>query len=156
MVEELEISSGKDVYRFLLDRAYWSEDPGHVWALRLSDGTFRVGFDHFATSTAGKILFVRVKPAGKEVTQGKSFGTIESGKWVGPLRAPLSGTIAAINEELKQKPELVNDDPYGAGWIAVINPSNFEEETKNKNFIAVGDKKRLRAYIEGDIGKFGG
>ena len=156
MVEEIELSSEKETYRFPLDRAYWSKDPGHVWALVLDDGTVKVGFDHYATSIAGKILFVRVKPVGREVKQGKSFGSVESGKWVGPLRAPYSGTIVEVNGELKDKPELVNDDPYGLGWIAIIDPSNFETESQNDNLIPSGDKERLETYIKGDIEKFGG
>ena len=156
MVEEIELASEKETYRFPLDRAYWSKDPGHVWALNLDDGNVKVGFDHYATSIAGKILFVRVKPVGREVKQGRSFGSVESGKWVGPLRAPYSGTILEVNGELKDKPELVNDDPYGLGWIAIIKPSDIENESKHEALIPPGAKEKLKIYIEGDFEKFGG
>ncbi len=59
---------------------------------------------------------------------GKSMGTLESGKWVGPIPAPVSGEILAINEAVTANPSLVNDDPYGEGWIVKLRPSNADED----------------------------
>ncbi|MEM2047460.1 MAG: hypothetical protein QXZ06_06225, partial [Candidatus Jordarchaeales archaeon] len=74
--------------------------PDHCWA-RVEGDKVRVGFDDFGQVTAGQILFIRLKPAGKEVKQNETFGTVETGKWVGPLKSPISGTIAEVNPEIK-------------------------------------------------------
>ena len=60
--------------------------------------------------------------------KGKSAGTVESGKWVGPVTAPLSGTILAANAEVKAKPSILNADPYGAGWYVKVKPDNWEAD----------------------------
>jgi glycine cleavage system H protein len=90
----------------------------------------KVGLDDFGQAIAGKILFIRLRPEGKAVNQGESVGKLESGKWVGDLKAPISGTIVQVNSKIKGTPSLVNTDPYGEGWLLVIQPSKFDEELK--------------------------
>ena len=68
------------------------------------------------------------KKLGRPVRRGKSMGTLESGKWVGPIPAPVSGEIIAINEAVAANPTLVNDDPYGEGWIVKLQPSDPDAE----------------------------
>ena len=67
---------------------------------------------------------------GKVVNQNKPVASIETGKWVGPVRSPISGEIVAVNEEAIENPSLINEDPYGKGWIAIIKPSNLQEDLK--------------------------
>ncbi len=106
---------------------YYTTDQEWV---KKEDGKVRVGFTTFGMDLAGKIKFVRLRPAGREIKAGKSIGTLESGKWTGPVKAPVSGTLAEVNEELKTNPGLLNEDPYGKGWIAVIEATNLEEDLK--------------------------
>jgi glycine cleavage system H protein len=101
---------------------YYSRD--HLWAKR-EDGTVRVGATDMAQQAAGSLLFVRVMPKGRQVESGKPLGTVETGKWVGPLKSSLSGTIVEVNEALKTQPKLLNQDPYGNGWLAVLQPSRL-------------------------------
>lgn len=103
------------------------EANAFTWAKDNGDGTFTIGLTSVATAMAGRLVAYTPKKVGKSVERRKSVATIESGKWVGPVPSPLSGEIVEINETLKGNPALVNDDPYGAGWIAKIKPSNPEE-----------------------------
>lgn len=107
------------------DDMYYTDDQ--IWMKKEGDKV-RIGMNEFGVDLAGKIKFVRLRPAGKEIGAGRSIGTLESGKWTGPVKAPVSGMIAEINEELKDNPGILNDDPYGKGWIAVIEPTQFDDE----------------------------
>lgn len=104
---------------------YWVEK--HVW-MRLEEGVATIGITDVASHLAKRIIAVTPKQPGRPVERGKSVATLESGKWVGPVPAPLSGSILATNDALKATPDLINQDPYGAGWIARIAPSKPEEE----------------------------
>ena len=104
---------------------YYTDDL--IW-LKKENGNVRLGMATFGVDLAGKIKFVRLRPPGKAIAAGRSIGTLESGKWTGPVKAPISGTIAEVNEELKENPGLLNEDPYGKGWIAVITPDNLDGE----------------------------
>ncbi|MBI2875365.1 MAG: glycine cleavage system protein GcvH [Candidatus Tectomicrobia bacterium] len=98
-----------------------------TWARLEEDGTVTVGMTCIAATRAGKILYVSPKKEGKQIPRGKNAGTVESNKWVGPVPSPISGQVIAANEGLRVKGILVNQDPYGAGWIIRIRPSNPEE-----------------------------
>jgi glycine cleavage system H protein len=106
------------------DGLYYTED--HEW-LRLEDGTARVGITDFAQSELGDIVFVEMEPEGSELEQHDVFGTVEAVKTVSELYMPVSGTIATINTELETAPELVNDDPYGDGWMVEIDLADESE-----------------------------
>ncbi len=125
-------------YIFPMDRYYWMGDTPHVWAKPENDGLkLRLGFDMFAQRLAGPVLYARTRKIGKIVKQGKSFGTIETAKWIGPLRSPFTGEIVAVNEELKEKPELINTDPFES-WMAIIKITYhevFEEEKKSDSIL---------------------
>jgi len=112
-------------YELREDLSYWSH--GQTWAKLEPDGRVRVGVTDLAQKLAGKIRFVRIKPPGRSVEQGKGVATMETGKWVGPLEAPIGGTIEEINRALRRKPQALNDDPYGDGWIVLLKPSKPEE-----------------------------
>lgn len=98
-----------------------------TWARDNGDGTYTIGLTSVAAAMAGRLVAYTPKKPGKTVERRKSVATIESGKWVGPVPSPLSGEIVEINEALKANPALVNDDPYGQGWIAKIKPTNPDE-----------------------------
>jgi len=97
----------------------------NVWARREPDGTVTIGMTSYGCSLAGQIVAFTPKKTGREVSQGRSVSTVESGKWVGPVKAPISGVIVAVNEALLAEPEAINADPYGEGWLAVLQPSDW-------------------------------
>jgi glycine cleavage system H protein len=101
----------------------------HEWA-RLEGKRARVGITHYAQDQLGDVVFVELPKVGAKVTQMQSFGVVESVKAVSDLFAPLSGVVAEVNEELTREPERVNRDPYGTGWLVVIELANAAEAEK--------------------------
>ena len=95
----------------------------HEWA-RLEDGKVRVGITDYAQDALGDVVFVELPAVGDQVTLGDGFGEVESTKSVSELYAPLSGTVVDVNSDLADAPERLNDDPYGEGWICVIEPDD--------------------------------
>ncbi|MFD1646293.1 glycine cleavage system protein GcvH [Haloarchaeobius litoreus] len=108
------------------DRQY---NESHEWALRDGD-TVRVGISDFAQDELGDVVFVELPDVGEDVTQDEAFGVIESIKAVSDLYAPVSGEVTAVNEDLFDAPEMVNEDPFGDGWmleIAIEDESELDE-----------------------------
>jgi glycine cleavage system H protein len=105
---------------------YWVKE--HVWIRPEADGTITVGMTDAAQHLAGIIVTATPKGAGKTVKKGKSSGTVESGKWVGPIKAPVSGEIVAANEAIVKNPKILNEDPYGEGWFVRIRPDAWETD----------------------------
>ena len=99
----------------------------HEWVRRSGDDTVRVGITDFAQSALGDVVFVQLPDVGSEVTAGESFGEVESTKSVSDLFAPVSGTVSAVNGDLEASPQLVNSDPYGAGWLLDVRVSDAAE-----------------------------
>jgi glycine cleavage system H protein len=114
-------------FEFPDDLLYFSTETDQIW-LKKENGNLRIGITTLGAYAAGKIKFIRLRPAGKDVKAGRSIGTLESGKWTGPVKTPISGTLVEVNEELKSNPGIINDDPYGKGWVAIIEPSDFDSE----------------------------
>ncbi len=114
-------------FNFLDDLYY---DDNHFWAKK-ENGNFIIGATDFFQNLAGDVVFIELPMVGTKVEQGKSFSSLESGKWVGKVYAPLSGEIVEVNEELEDEPELINDSCYDEGWIVKIKPSNAEAELGN-------------------------
>jgi glycine cleavage system H protein len=98
----------------------------HEWA-KLEGDKARVGITAFAQEQLGDVVFVELPKVGTKVTAMKTFGVVESVKAVSDLYAPLSGEVVEINAELPQKPEIVNADPYGKGWMIVIKLADIKE-----------------------------
>lgn len=98
----------------------------HEW-VRLEDGRARVGITDYAQDALGDVVFVDLPSPGTEVALGDTIAEVESTKSVSDIYAPVAGTIAEVNSELGDAPERVNDDPYGEGWICVIEPSDVGE-----------------------------
>jgi glycine cleavage system H protein len=112
----------------LPDGLYYHKE--HFWA-KVDGNLVTVGTTDFAQKLAGQIVYVELPSAGKAVEQGKPCGSMESGKWVGRIYAPVSGKIESINQALEDSPELVNESPYEKGWMFKINASNLQEDLKN-------------------------
>lgn len=96
----------------------------HEWVRRSGDDVVRVGITDFAQSALGDVVFVQLPDVGAELTAGESFGEVESTKSVSDLYAPVSGTVSAVNADLEGSPQLVNSDPYGAGWLLDVQVSD--------------------------------
>jgi len=99
----------------------------HEW-IRVESDKCKIGVTDYAQKTLHEVVYVDLPQVGKLLKQGESFGTVESVKAVSELYSPVSGEIAERNEKLVQSPELVNQDPYGAGWIVIVKPSRLEDD----------------------------
>ena len=122
----------------------------HMWVKKEGD-MVRVGYNDWAQSAAGKLVNLSTRKAGRIVQAGKTLGTIESGKWVGPLKAPVTGEIVEINEEALKTPSLINDDPYGKGWVATIKPEKLDAEVEE--LIKGSDKNTLETWLKEEKAK---
>jgi glycine cleavage system H protein len=96
----------------------------HEWVRLNADGTATIGITEFAQGELGDIVFVDVNTVGESVDKEAIFGTVEAVKTVSELFMPVSGTVVELNPALENSPELVNDDPYGDGWMITIRPDN--------------------------------
>ena len=99
----------------------------HVWARRDGD-VVTVGLTDVAQNLAKSFVSVTLKAAGRKVAKGKSLATAESSKWVGPVPNPVAGEIVESNEAVARQPTLLNEDPYGAGWIARVRPDDWDAD----------------------------
>ncbi len=102
------------------DRRYTRD---HEWA-RQEEGGVRVGITDYAQDALGDVVFVKLPEAGAKVEAGAAFSEVESTKSVSDIYAPVSGTVATVNSRLADSPETLNEDPYGEGWICVIEPDD--------------------------------
>jgi glycine cleavage system H protein len=101
----------------------------HEWMMVEND-LCRVGITDYAQKSLHEVVYVDLPQLGKILSQNEAFGTAESVKAVSELYSPLSGEITQRNEKLVQSPELVNQDPYGTGWIVIVKPSHLQEDMK--------------------------
>jgi len=121
--EDIVVEIGKNKYVVKKDRRYTETDE---WAKKEND-LIRVGITDYAQKELKDIVGIELPDKGRTVNKGEELGAIDSVKASSPYYAPVSGEIVEVNETLMEKPELLNDDPYGEGWIIVIKPSNPEE-----------------------------
>ena len=98
----------------------------HEWA-RLSDGRITVGITDYAQDALGEVVFLELPEVDADVSKEDAFGVIESVKAANDLFAPVSGRVAEVNGTLADSPEMVNSDPYGEGWLIVVEPSDLAE-----------------------------
>ena len=114
----------------------------HEW-VRDDGEALVIGITSFAQEQLGDVVYVDLPSAGAEVEQGQAFGEVESTKSVSDLFAPVSGSVVERNEDLDDRPELVNSDPYGEGWMVSIAPRDRAQ------FQALMDADAYRATLEG-------
>jgi glycine cleavage system H protein len=98
----------------------------HEWA-RAEGDRATIGITDYAQEALGDIVYVDVPPVGTAVSSGEAFGEVESTKSVSDLYSPVSGTIVERNDELDKSPELINSDPYGQGWLVVVQMTDADE-----------------------------
>ena len=104
------------------DDLYYTRE--HVWA-RVEGTVVTIGLSQFGQELAGKIVYVEAPRVGRKVAVKEPFMSMESGKWVGRVKAPVGGTVVKANEDVEWESTLVNDDPYGKGWLAQIEATNL-------------------------------
>jgi len=114
----------------------------HEW-LVVDGKTVTVGITDFAQSQLGDVVFLELPNPGRKLEAGESFGVVESVKAASDLYAPVSGRVAAVNDKLAGKPELINSDPYGDGWILKLEltgelPKDSMDEAAYKKFTETG------------------
>jgi glycine cleavage system H protein len=112
-----------DPYEFP-DELYY--DKEHIWA-KAEGNVVTIGMSQFGQDLAGEIVYVEVPRVGRTVAKGEAFMSMESGKWVGRVKSPISGEIIEANEEIEWESTLVNEDPYGEGWLAKIEASDLSD-----------------------------
>ena len=123
--------SGSHLLRRAVARVQDHDFPDHllydvdnqIWYEPLGDGTVRAGFTTWAASLMGEVLVFTPKRIGRDFETGRSFAVVEGGKWVGSARAAFDGIVVAHNDLLERKPELLNQDAYGQGWMLIVRPA---------------------------------
>lgn len=98
-----------------------------LW-VNVERGQAKVGMSDYLQKTSGDVAFIELTKAGSTAERGKTLGTMESAKATVELLSPISGRIEETNDALVSRPELVNSDPYGEGWLVTISPSNLEDD----------------------------
>lgn len=142
------MSNKTDSYDIPADRSYDREH--HMWAQYDPDsGNVTVGIDTLGLASLGDLAYVTLQAVGIPVKRGESMGTLEAAKMTGDLIAPVSGVIVARNDEAVSNPGLVNESPYGAGWMVVIKPSDWEKESLQ---LVSGDA--LPAWVEAEVKRY--
>ena len=125
MPDFLDKTVDKFTFRVATDRLYSSEG---VWARQEAGGRVRVGIADYVQQHSGDVAFVSLKPPGTRLAAGDELAEFETVKTTFGLASPLSGTVAEVNAALDTTPEVINDDPYGRGWLATIAAENWESD----------------------------
>jgi glycine cleavage system H protein len=124
-------------------------EKNHFWG-RLEDDLVVMGMNDYAQLMSGEIVYISLPRVGKKVTQGKSFSKLESGKWLGKVYAVVSGEVAEVNEELEENAKLINDDPFGKGWMFKIEPDNLDELNN-----LMTDRDEIEEWLKAEIAEHG-
>ncbi len=125
----------------------------HIWFRELADGNVKLGMTTVATAMAGQLVAFTPKKVGRSVDAGKSCATVESGKWVGPAKSAAGGQVVEVNDALVNKPSLANDDPYDAGWMVILKPTDWPAA---KALLTPGDQVAPKYEAKMDADGFAG
>lgn len=125
---------------------YYEEN--HYWVKPEGD-LLIIGMDDFAQKLAGEIVFVQLPDDGKKLKLGKTFSKVESGKWLGKIKAPVDGVVEAVNEELEENPGLINEDCYGKGWMFKVRPDDMGQI---ENLIK--GASAIETWLKADVEKY--
>lgn len=142
------MSNQTNSYEIPADRSYDREH--HMWAqYDPSSGQVTVGIDRLGLESLGDLAYVTLKDVGKSVKRGESMGTLEAAKMTGDIVTPISGVIMARNDSVVSNPGIVNQSPYEEGWMVVIEPSDWEDESAE---LVSGDE--LPDWVESEIKRY--
>ena len=123
---------------------YYYHVDRHIWARVELDKTVTVGITDLAQYMAGRVFYVKIRPVGQRLEQFQGAATVESGQFIGSVPAAVGGEIVAMNEQLPIQPSLLNQDPYGKGWIARIQPVDLQKQISH----LVTGEAAVQAYCE--------
>ena len=124
-------------------------DREHLW-IGVEGNVVTIGLSQFGQDLAGEIVYVEAPRVGREVAKDEPFMSMESGKWVGRIKAPVAGKIAGVNEELEWESQSVNEDPYGEGWLAKLELSNATD----LDDLMRSDSSEFAAFIAEERAKY--
>ena len=110
---------------------YYTRD--HAW-VRIESNQIRIGITDFMQKMAGEITFIRLPRAGKDLEADKTLFTLQSGKWSGKVLVPVAGKVVDVNKDLANSQKPMNSDPYGNGWVALMEPVNMNDVTERLLF----------------------
>lgn len=143
-----EFSIGNEVYSIPDDRYYARET--HLWAkFDPASGFVKIGIDALGLAALGDLAYVTLLPAGLSLHRGKALGTLEAAKMTGGLASPVSGEIVARNDDAIRDPGLVNRDPYHAGWLVAIRPTDWQNESA---MLISGEK--LPPWVDAELERY--
>ena len=128
MSEYLETTVDKFIFRIVTDRLYSPDGVWAFWVESQGNGQVRVGLTDYLQQLNGDVAFVHVKPVGTKLAAGDEIAEIETIKATVSLISPISGTVVEVNPDLELSPEIINQEPYGKGWLAVIEATNWEAD----------------------------
>ena len=138
--------TGVQRYRVPTDRAY--ERDTNIWVQRRGD-MVRIGLDELGQEMNGDMAFIQLAVPGTQVRRGDELGSMEAGKYVGPILSPMSGTVRAVNRAVLDTPRLVNTDPLDAGWLVELEPA--ADETLDH---LVSDPDEIAAWFDARVREF--
>ncbi len=127
MSEHLELTVGKFTFKVAVDRLYTS---GGVW-VQASDNIVRIGLSDFLQQRSGDIAFADIRPEGTVLAAGDEAATIETIKANIDLNSPVAGTLVRVNPLMETSPEMINQDPYGEGWVCEIEADHWAADRRN-------------------------
>ena len=136
----------KKQFDFKSDRFY---NSNHLWSKQDAAGIVTVGMDELGLDSLGELAYLTLPSERTPVEMDKAMGSMEAAKMTGELVAPVSGIVIEKNDRVLQNPLLVNEEPYGNGWLVKIEPTNWEEESET---MVSGDK--LPGWAEQEIKRF--
>ena len=128
MTEYLETTLDKFTFRVANDRFYTAQGAWALWMKPEAPDRIRIGLTDYLQQRSGDVTFATVQPVGTQLKEGESIAEIETIKTIVELPSPVSGTVVEVNPALEMTPEVINQDPYGDGWLAVIATTDWEAE----------------------------
>ena len=131
MRDYLELTVDKFKFKVATDRVYTEDGLWAFWMQLQQDNRVRIGLTDYLQQHNGDVTFISVKPVGTMLNAGDEFADFETIKEILVLPAPVSGTVVEINPALEMTPEIINQDPYDTGWLAVIETTNWEADRLN-------------------------
>ena len=147
----LETTADKFTFRVALGRYYSPEGVWALWAQPEGANRIRVGLSDFVQQRSGDVAFLSVKPPGTRLQAGDELAEMETVKVTLSVHAPIAGTILEVNKALELTPEVVNKDPYGEGWLAVIEVANWEAD-RAKLLDARAYQSVMQVQVEQELG----
>ncbi len=147
MAEYLQLAADKFTFRVATDRLY---SPEGLWLQAEASSRVRIGLTDFMQQRSGDVAFLSVRSPGTKLHGGDDFAEIETVKVTQSIPCPIAGTIVEANKALEVTPEVVNQDPYGGGWVAIVEATNWEAD-RAKLLDASAYMAAMRSQVEQEM-----